>query len=345
MTALGKLPLRYTSDNSGIGLATYESVEPVIGFDKVINASGLASFQNTTYEPVVPKAGTFFKLKNEVSGNYMTATNGTAEGSVKVKTTPTVESIFYVDTDRTLLSYAFGRYLDCENKKLSDVGTKHGGIYHGAQVYGYKENILMYRNNSYWTYGNKNDGASIDRGSTMPNNDKGYNWVFEQVTTLPVTITPAGYATFYSPVAVTLPAEGLKAYYVSSVEDGSAKMTEIVDGVIPANTGVILQGNAGEYPLTIGGSADEVDNKLSGTVASEYISVPSYVLSKQNNVVGFYKAKFNVSTDTTNDGTTEEPAVTYESFLNNGFKAYLPANTGAESRFLVFNFGDDNQPL
>ena len=90
LTALGKLPLRYTSDNSVIGLATYESVEPVIGFDKVINASGLASFQNTTYEPVVPKAGTFFKLKKEVSGNYMTATNGTAEGSVKVKTTPTV---------------------------------------------------------------------------------------------------------------------------------------------------------------------------------------------------------------------------------------------------------------
>ena len=32
------------------------------------------------------------------------------------------------------------------------------------------------------------------------------------------------------------------------------------------------------------------------------------------------------------------------SWLNNGFKAYLPANavTTAESRFLVFNFGDDN---
>lgn len=336
LTALGKLPLpQYTSDNSVIGLATYESVEPVIGFEDVVNASGLASFQNTAaYVPVVPKAGTFFKLKNEASGNYMTATSGTSEGSVKVKATPTVESIFYVDKDSTLLSYAFGRYLDCNGKKLSNVGTKHGGIYHGAQVYGFKENILMYRNNSCWTYGNKADGVSIDRGSSMPNNDKGYNWVFEPVTTLPVAISAAGYATFYCPVAVTLP-EGLEAYYVGETTNNSAKMTPI-EGVIPANTGVILKGDANTYNFNIVADVDPVaDNKLAGTVASAYVGEDSYVLSKQTEGIGFYKAKKNF---VNNEGVwTKADDGTH--FLNNGFKAYLPKPAGSNSRFFVFDFG------
>lgn len=342
LTALGKLPLpQYTSDNSVIGLATYESLEPVIGFEDVVNASGLASFQNiAAYVPVVPKAGTFFKLKNEASGNYMTATSGTEEGAVKVRTTPTVESIFYVDKDSTLLSYAFGRYLDCNGKNLSNVGTKHGGIYHGAQVYGFKENILMYRNNNCWTYGNRADGVSIDRGSNMPNNDKGYNWVFEPVTTLPVAISAAGYATFYCPVAVTLP-ERLEAYYVGETTNNLAKMI-LIEGVIPANTGIILKGSEGTYDLTIATEtsvASDETNLLTGTVASAYVEEDSYVLSKQTEGIGFYKAMKNFynnngtwtkDTDNTDKGTH---------FLNNGFKAYLPVVS--ETRFFLFNFGED----
>lgn len=102
-------------------------------------------------------------------------------------------------------------------------------------------------------------------------------------------------------------------------------MTEIVN-VVPANTGVLLQGAEGQYNLTIGGEATEVESKLSGTVASEYISTPSYVLSKQDGVVGFYKALMNQEENT--------------SFLNNGFKAYLPAGE-SNARALVFDFGTE----
>ena len=45
-------------------------------------------------------------------------------------------------------------------------------------------------------------------------------WTFEPVESLPVTITSAGYATFYCPVAVTLPDDlNLKAYAVSETTD------------------------------------------------------------------------------------------------------------------------------
>jgi hypothetical protein len=56
-------------------------------------------------------------------------------------------------------------------------------------------------------------------------------------------------------------------------------------------------------------------------------------LANGTNGVGLYKATLNKDAEGA-DGTTH--------FLNNANKAYLPAATGAESRFLVFNFGDDN---
>jgi hypothetical protein len=132
----------------------------------------------------------------------------------------------------------------------------------------------------------------------------------------------------------------LKAYYVSSIENGKAQMTELVN-VIPANTGVILQGEAKTYYLTIADEAESVTNKLSGTVASEYISTPSYVLSAQGTpaVVGFYKATQNFTVADNGTGTKVTEGGTH--FLNNGFKAYLhaPADTPAAVRFFLFDFG------
>ena len=151
-----------------------------------------------------------------------------------------------------------------------------------------------------------------------------YCWSLVPVKVLPVTITSAEYATFYAPCNVTLPS-GLTAYYVSNTGNGYATLTKIEGDVVvvPANTGVLLQGAANTYNLTIGGEAADVESMLEGTVASEYISKTSYVLSKQNEVVGFYKALMNQQGGT---------------FLNNGFRAYLPAGDN-NARSLVFDFG------
>jgi hypothetical protein len=94
------------------------------------------------------------------------------------------------------------------------------------------------------------------------------------------------------------------------------------------------------YNLTIGGNASEVSSLLTGTVASAYVEEESYVLSKQTEGVGFYKAMKNFyknngtwtkDTDNTDKGTH---------FLNNGFKAYLPAPVSG-ARFYVFDFGTE----
>ena len=326
----------HTQDNSVLGLITNESAEDLVPYTRILSNDGLNTLKNAQLNVVLPTEKTFFRLRNLMSNRYMTAESA----AVKVYDDCNEQStIFYVDADNSLLSYAFGRYLDCYNKVLSNVGTKNNGTFAKKCGVSYLPNVLAYNNNGAWTYGNRENGVSIDRGSGNQPTDESYNWVFEPVTTLPVAISAAGYATFYCPVAVTLP-KGLEAYYVGETTNNSAKMT-LIEGVIPANTGVILKGEAGPYSLTIDGEAVALENnKLSGTAAATYITEDAYVLSKVNEVVGFYKAKFNVSTDTTNDGTTEEPAVTYESFLNNGFKAYLPASVfTAGARFLVFDFG------
>lgn len=315
----------HTTDNSVLGYVTYESAAPMLPYIELINSENLTKVKNAKFDVVLPKQGEFYRLKSQLANRYMTAESA----AVKVYDDCNEQStIFYVDADNSLLSYAFGRYLDCGNKVLATVGTKYNGTFAKKCAVSYLPNVLAYYNNECWTYGNKGNGVSIDRGSGNQPNDEGYNWVFEPVTTLPVAISAAGYATFYCPVAVTLPTEGLKAYYVSSVEDGSAKMTEIVDGVIPANTGVILKGNEGTYDLTIDDEAVAVeDNKLSGTAAATYITEDAYVLSMVNKVVGFNKAAKNQQSNS--------------SWLNNAFKAYLPANavTTADARFLVFDFG------
>ena len=147
-----------------------------------------------------------------------------------------------------------------------------------------------------------------------------------------VVIGSAGYASFYTPVALALP-EGLEAYAVESVQDNMAKMEAKDD--IAASQGTILKGESGTYTLTIGkATSDWSANMLRGTATDTYIEGSAYVLSLQNGVVGFYKAMLNKDANG-NAGTTH--------FLNNAGKAYLPVTDTNEARFLVFNFGEDTE--
>ena len=104
-----------------------------------------------------------------------------------------------------------------------------------------------------------------------------------------------------------------------------------VEGVLPANTAVIVKATAGTYNFNYatGELATIETNELKGTTINKNFTDAAYVLGIVDGEVGLYKAAYNVSTDTTNDGTAEEPAVTYEAWKNNAFKAYLPAPANA----------------
>ena len=116
-------------------------------------------------------------------------------------------------------------------------------------------------------------------------------YFYTEPQTQDVTITEAGYATAYLPFAATV--EGATAYYVT-VDGSYAKLNEIT-GTIPANTGVVLKGEAGTATFTESTAtpASVEGNLLIGTAKAEGAAFAEdnttyYILSTGSNGVGFY---------------------------------------------------------
>ncbi len=274
----------------------------------------------------VPQVGSFYRLKNGASGWYATSDLRTDETNHSDKLYMAEDgtqanTIWYVGANNALLSYRKGKYLgdmssDWSFEAVGSTGNATTFV-QGATI----GKMQIKPSSGRSLYGDK---VRVD-AAPESNNSGNYEWTIEEVTSLPVTITAAGYATFYAPVAVQIP-EDVVAYYAAEADKKYVSLTAI-DGVIPANTGVILQGEANTYNFNIVADVDAVTgNKLAGTVASAYVTDDAYVLSMQDDVVGMYKAAKN-----------QQGGV---SWLNNGFKAYLPASVfTADARFLVFDFG------
>ena len=274
----------------------------------------------------LPQVGKFYRLKNGASGWYATSDlrTGEADHSVKLymkEDGTQANTIWYVGENNALLSYTKGQYLGDMNGDWSFevVGSTGNAttFVQGATI----GKMQIKPSSGRSLYG---DQVRVDAAGEE-NNSGNYEWILEEVTSLPVTVTAAGWATLYAPVAVELPA-GLKAYYVSSANSESASLKEIT-GTVPANTGVLLEGEPEDYALNIVTGVTAVDgNLLEGTVASTYIAADAYALGLVGGEVGFYTATKNQQGNT--------------SWLNNGFKAYLPKTSGA-SLALRFNFGGE----
>lgn len=126
-----------------------------------------------------------------------------------------------------------------------------------------------------------------------------------------LTVTSAGYASLYLDYAVEIPSS-VEVYTAYAVEGNRVKM-QLVEGTLPASTGVIVKATAGTYEFN---KADDnvpaiEDNLLYGTATDTYIKpaagTVAYVLSMVDGEVGMYRAELG------GDGA----------FLNNANKAYM----------------------
>lgn len=229
-------------------------------------------------EYMFPEVGKFYRLKNAKSNNYM---SGNKEDiTLLANGAEAVSTIFYLGEGNTLLSYNAGRYLDCQAKNYSALGTAHEGEFNIAYG-GMKAGVITYKNNSYWTFGDRADGAGLDRGSLAPNQD-GYNWIVEEVTWLPVAInTDYGYATLTSPVALSTYKYGSTAErrvnaYTGTLDDDALVLTRVdnEDGIIPANTPVVIEyladaENGYVFLQIVDSDKEAVESDLVGTIAAE----------------------------------------------------------------------------
>lgn len=141
-------------------------------------------------------------------------------------------------------------------------------------------------------------GAQTIANYDNQDGDKGNYWQFIKVTTVPVRISAANYATVAYPFAVKVPTEsGVKAYAVSAVNNGVLELSEITDGIIAANQGAILY-HEGEttanLEITNEAATYAGENKLKGATAKRtgFAANATYVLALNSaNQAAFLKSE------------------------------------------------------
>ena len=161
--------------------------------------------------------------------------------------------------------------------------------------------------------------------------EPGCKMLIQEVTTSPLTISEAQYASLCLPYSVTLP-EGLTANKVTAVTDDNKELSlESIGSTIAAGEPVIVQGTAGSYTLTVNADNGTKSNnnlltgasvKRTGITDTYYALGYKAIGDATEKTVGFYKVS-----------TTNMPAN----------KAYLLKNnipTSAQAAMMFsFNFG------
>lgn len=115
-----------------------------------------------------------------------------------------------------------------------------------------------------------------------------------------IHIGSTGYATFSNTSAVSFSGTGVKVYWASAYEDGNVTFTEITDGQVPANVGVLLKATPGNYTYATGTSTTKYNDNLLKNIKDDAtkVKVPetadgktttNYLLAYKDGVVGFYK--------------------------------------------------------
>lgn len=144
-------------------------------------------------------------------------------------------------------------------------------------------------------------------GTASANQSEEFDYVIIKRTgdaTVSTTITAAGYATFSAAYAVDFSkAEGLTAY-TATVNGNKVVMTPIENGIVPANTGVILKGAENNYTGVITTTEDVIENNdlvaategiasLATETTVDEVKYKNYILNVVNETPGFYQAAGN----------------------------------------------------
>lgn len=308
---------------------------------KSMKDAAISAYNNMT--AAVPVAGDFLRIKasdaNKTawslgeSNLYLTSSNcpnktdraGFAKGDATDNTT-----IFYYD-GTYLTGYANG----LQPKKNGSNMLLIGSAGEAATTISFQA-LYNVENTSYGITFATNRALYTGRGGTegsyyyhtdaagSGNTGEHYRYFLEKVTSLPITmnkVDDAYYATINLPVAVTIPS-GLSAYSATAAGDVLTLTKVVEDGVLAANTPVILYSESSVTSLDIASTAGTaaVSNELEGTTAAISVTAnQNYVLNCVDGQVGFYL--FN--------GTAMP-----------GFKAYLPSSATSNVKAFTFSFED-----
>ena len=201
-----------------------------------------------------PRPGRFYRFKSTKSDACLAV----VDGVVKVAEADEASTIWYYGTEG-LVAYSKGLYLDCNARGFASVGTSYKAA---IEPNSYFEGKYTIQTNNRYCY-HRDSNGTIDRGNGY-NNDEGYAWIVEEVTSLPVTIGNLGLATLYSPVGLTAP-DGVKVYAATQHET-YIHFDEVE--AVKAGTGVLVEAEPGTYAFTIASNEADYSSALVGSVAT-----------------------------------------------------------------------------
>lgn len=248
-----------------------------------------------------------YVIVNAAGRRLVTSVVGTSDNA---STSPSMVKIESADK-------AFCDKWDIQGTSVVKEGSWNAYWGKGAFVLSAKDHpgyiIHAYNSNKvgYWKSTEVDEGSAIVLSNTLPainlNESNGKH-----------------YATYYLPFAAKAP-EGVKAY-AGTVSNGSVKLTEYANGVIPANKGVLLvSDNATSATFTLANDADvtAIDNDLKGvTAATELTGVDNServrIFSTKDGVAGFYKPNSNITSLAANKAYVMAPATEGALALNFG---------------------------
>ena len=275
----------------------------------------------------LPVAGNYYRIAYNYNGTikYVQATASGAQdkaNAMSMTEEKGAASIFFF-ADGKLLSYTAGTYVKEEGdvRGLQEIGTAGEVTFEVGSALG-----TIAIKAPHYMHANSHNGIDFIDHCGGAGHDA-HNFIIEEVEALPVTISAAKWASFYAPVAVTLP-EVVKAYYTIGEKDEETgkylQFKEIENGIVPAKTGVMLNGEATTYSFTITTTETVIEGNLfQGTTATTDIPVAGtyYILAIGENGVGLY-------------ADADE-----QNFRNNSHKAYYFVEGELQAVSYGFDFG------
>ncbi|MDY6297384.1 MAG: hypothetical protein SPL50_03725 [Alloprevotella sp.] len=301
----------------------------------LVNALKTAGFSTETLARVqdvlanvvinLPAAG-FYRIKGQTSGKYLAS--GMASNKKFAMTDATDASTIFYFNGTTLVNYETTKangmnasaWAWVNGETASNVAF-HDGLTNGGYAI---------QSATAYFYDNGDNSSSADRGGNLvinaSTNARYTSWYLEPVSELKVSLTnldywhvEGNYTTLYMPVAVKISDEATAYAIVKNADGVTLDMVACPDNVVPANTGVILNGNYAQCTATLSTEAGTATSVLTGTTPMISAVDGCYVLSVANEKLGFYKFA----------GTELK-----------GFHAYYVDETADPTRGFVLNMGD-----
>ena len=305
-----------------------------ISLGTITDLKNILSQASTKLSINLPETGKYYRFQGACaaspSGYYISGHTNNDGGRIAVTAEADASTIYYFD-GTNLIAYQSGLVIGLNNNNYTfasvDDNSKPASTITFAGSPRKAGTYTIKSADRYLHY--KVFGGAVEIDRCQDDVHAEHDWYITEVTELPVTISAAGYASFYAPVEVTLPG-GVTAHTVT--ENGEWATLSDAISVVPAENGVILAGKADTYNLTVSNTgAPNLTNALSGTVAKTLITKETgayYVLGVVEGTVGLYNP--------INGGDKN-------TFYNAGHKAYWYIPAGSQTA--GFRFGGNTTAI